>query len=518
MFDWLFDPAALAGLATLIVLEIVLGIDNLIFVAILADKLPPEQRDKARIVGLSLALIMRLGLLAGISWLTTLTTPLFTLLGHGFSGRDIILALGGAFLIYKATTELHERLEGGGSHAATGGKTGAVFWQVIAQIIVLDLVFSLDSVITAVGMVNDLPVMVTAVIVAVAVMIIASGPLMRFVSAHPTVVVLCLGFLLMIGFSLVVESFGLHIPKGYLYAAIGFSIGIEILNQLSRRNQIRAASRGDLRERTADTVLRLLGGAENPAAPEEVAALAASSARGGITPFGATERTLVRGVLDLGDRHVHGIMTPSIAVVWLDVEASAEALRRRIVESGHSHYPVARGGLDELVGIAPAQDLIRSLLEHGRIDPASIDPTPLVVHESMPVLRLVEAMREKRSPMAIVTDEFGAVEGVVTAGDVLEAIVGGLRSDDDPVADASGTLVADGGIDLRRVGAALQVDLTAEAGGAATLAGFLLHHLGRVPAAGESVGALGLRFEVIDSDGRRIRAVRIRREEPETAQ
>ncbi|KAA2237429.1 TerC family protein [Salinarimonas soli] len=515
MFDWLFDPGALAGLATLIVLEIVLGVDNLIFVAILANRLPPERRDRARIVGLSLALVMRLGLLAGISWLTRLTAPLFTLLGHGFSARDVILAAGGAFLIYKATTELHERLEGADGPAAAGGRGRAVFWQVIAQIIVLDLVFSLDSVITAVGMVNDLPVMITAVVLAVAVMILASGPLMRFVNAHPTVVMLCLGFLLMIGFSLVVESFGLHIPKGYLYAAIGFSIGIEALNQLSRRNRIREAARGDLRERTADAVLRLLGG--DAAAPEEVAALAASSAaRTGDGPFQAAERALVSGVLDLAARPVRSAMTPSPRVVWLDVEAPADVLRRRIVESGYSHFPVARGGLDDLVGVAPAHEIVRALIEQGRLDPAGIDRKPLVVHEGMPVLGLVEAMRERRTPIAIVTDEFGAVVGVATEGDILEAIVGGLGGADVPGIDAESGLVADGGMDLRRIGQALGVDLAHETHGAATLAGYLLHHFGRVPEPGESLRTGGLSFEVIEADTRRIRAVRIRREAAET--
>lgn len=242
IFDWLTDPAAWAGLATLVVLEIVLGIDNLVFVAILAERLPESQRDRARLTGLSLALIMRLGLLASISWIATLTTPLVTVSGFEFSGRSLILLAGGLFLLYKATRELHERLEGEEEHGeARAGK--AILWQVILQIIVLDLVFSLDSVITAVGMVQDLEIMVIAVVIAVGAMMLASKPLMGFVSRHPTVVILCLGFLMMIGLSLVAEGFGFHIPKGYLYTAIGFSIAIEALNQIRRRNKARATAR-----------------------------------------------------------------------------------------------------------------------------------------------------------------------------------------------------------------------------------------------------------------------------------
>ncbi|EHG01116.1 putative transport protein [Escherichia coli cloneA_i1] len=193
--EFLMDPSIWAGLLTLVVLEIVLGIDNLVFIAILADKLPPKQRDKARLLGLSLALIMRLGLLSLISWMVTLTKPLFTVMDFSFSGRDLIMLFGGIFLLFKATTELHERLENR-DHDSGHGKGYASFWVVVTQIVILDAVFSLDAVITAVGMVNHLPVMMAAVVIAMAVMLLASKPLTRFVNQHPTVVVLCLSFLL----------------------------------------------------------------------------------------------------------------------------------------------------------------------------------------------------------------------------------------------------------------------------------------------------------------------------------
>lgn len=253
------DPSVWAGLVTLIVLEIVLGIDNLVFIAILADKLLPGQRDKARIIGLSLALVMRLALLSLMSWLVTLTKPLFHVADFAFSGRDLIMLTGGVFLLFKATTELHERLENR-PESHESNKNYASFWVVVAQIVVLDAVFSLDAVITAVGMVSHLWIMMTAVVIAMGIMLLASKPLTNFVNAHPTVVVLCLSFLLMIGLSLVAEGFGFHIPKGYLYAAIGFSIIIELFNQIARRNFIRHQSRRPMRERTAEVILRLMGG------------------------------------------------------------------------------------------------------------------------------------------------------------------------------------------------------------------------------------------------------------------
>ena len=239
---FLMDPSLWIGLLSLVTLEIVLGIDNLVFIAILTNTLRPDQRDRARQLGLSLALLMRLGLLATLSWLVALTEPLFSIARVNFSRRDLILLGGGLFLLFKATTELHDRLKGR-LNRKQPRSAYAGFWQIIAQIIVLDLVFSLDSIITAVGMVNKLGIMIAAVVIAVGAMIFASKPLSRFMNAHPSVVILCLSFLLMIGFSLVAEGFGFHLPKGYLYSAIGFSLLVETFNQLSQRHSTKNMAR-----------------------------------------------------------------------------------------------------------------------------------------------------------------------------------------------------------------------------------------------------------------------------------
>lgn len=232
--DWLSDPQIWASLLTLTALEIVLGIDNLVFITILAGRLPAERQDRARQVGLALALITRLLLLASIAWIVGLTQPLFELLGHTVSWRDLILIAGGFFLLYKGTREIHHRLEGDAPQEEVG-RARTSFSSVIAQIVVLDIVFSLDSVITAVGMANEFWVMAAAVIVAVLIMLGASGPVSAFVNRHPTVKMLALSFLLLIGMTLVADGAGFHVPKGYIYAAIGFSIGVETLNQLAAR-------------------------------------------------------------------------------------------------------------------------------------------------------------------------------------------------------------------------------------------------------------------------------------------
>jgi predicted tellurium resistance membrane protein TerC len=226
--DWISNGEIWVALFTLTALEIVLGIDNVIFISILADRLPPALRDRARLVGLSLAMVMRILLLLSINWIANLTEPLFHIAHHGFSGRDLILLGGGLFLIGKSTTEIHAKLEVEEEHQS-GGR-GASFTGIIIQILLLDIVFSLDSVITAVGMADDIGVMIAAVVIAVVVMLFASGPISTFVSGHPTVKMLALSFLLLIGMSLVAEGWHQHIPKGYIYSAMAFSVMVELLN------------------------------------------------------------------------------------------------------------------------------------------------------------------------------------------------------------------------------------------------------------------------------------------------
>ena len=512
VFEWMADPAAWAGLATLIVLEIVLGIDNLVFIAILADKLPPHQREKARLIGLSLALIMRLGLLASIAWIVTLTQPLFTVLTFDFSGRDLILIFGGLFLLFKGTMELHERLEGSMGHKE-GKVVHAVFWQVIVQIVVLDAVFSLDSVITAVGMVDDLSVMMIAVVVAIGVMMVSSKPLMAFVSKHPTVVILCLGFLMMIGFSLIIEGFGFHIPKGYLYAAIGFSVLIEAFNQVARRNKEKLVTTGDLRDRTADAVLRLLGGKRGDIQLGETAdAIAARAEEQAL--FAPEEKEMIRGVLTLADRPAVSIMTPRTEIDWLDLDDDQEALKSKILDLGHSRFLLARGSLDRFAGVAFAKDLLRDLLEEGRINPTRSLRQPLLVHESVSALRLIEQLRKSPLQIAVIVDEFGSLEGIVTPTDILEAIAGDFPDEDEErlVAERSedGSWLVDGWIDIRKASNLLEVDLVDETDRYSTLAGYILWRLGHLPQAGEKVTAGSLQFEVVSMSERNIDKVRVR--------
>ncbi|HBF31169.1 TerC family protein [Rhizobium sp.] len=240
------NPTVWVALVSLIAMEVVLGIDNLVFISILTNKLPEHQREQARRIGIGLALVMRLGLLGTVAWIVKLTDPVFTLFGHGFSWKDMILIAGGLFLVWKATKEIHHTVDPiDKDEAFIAGPATASMGAAIGQILLLDLVFSVDSIITAVGMTEHVIVMVIAVLVAVSVMLLAANPLGRFIEKNPTVVMLALGFLMMIGMTLIADGMGFHVPKGYIYAAMGFSTLVEALNMLARRKTKTAAKKSD---------------------------------------------------------------------------------------------------------------------------------------------------------------------------------------------------------------------------------------------------------------------------------
>lgn len=508
--EFLMDPSIWVGLLTLVVLEIVLGIDNLVFIAILTEKLPPHQRDRARQIGLSLALLMRLGLLTIISWMVSLTEPLFSIAQFSFSGRDLILIGGGLFLVFKATMELHERLEGNLHHSGQK-RAYAGFWLVVSQIIVLDAVFSLDAVITAVGMVEQLGVMMAAVVIAMSVMIIASKPLTRFVNGHPTVVVLCLSFLLMIGFSLLAEGFGFHIPKGYLYAAIGFSILIESFNQVSRRNLVKNESRLPLRERTADAILHLMGGRRRGSVTEDAADTEEGTSS---QAFGDEERLMISGVLTLAERSIRTIMTPLRDISWVDCESDATEVRTQLLDTPHSLFPVCRGALDNVVGVVRAKELFTALDAGEDLAACAAQYPPILVPDQMSVLKILGVLRKAKGSLVLVVDEFGTVQGLVTPHDVLEAIAGEFPDADETpgvIREDDGWLVK-GTVDLHQLEQLLgDVTLVSSDDEYVTLAGLLLAQHEQMPTVGDAFRFGDFRFEVLEISDRRIELVRISR-------
>jgi CBS domain containing-hemolysin-like protein len=344
----------------------------------------------------------------------SLTTPLFSFRGFEASWRDLILIAGGLFLLIKATTEIHDRLEQKPHTSAAGSPAG--FWPIVAQIVVLDAVFSLDSIITAVGMVDELYVMMAAVVIAVLTMLFASKPLTEFITKRPSLIILCLGFLLMVGLVLVLDGFGLHVPKGYLYAAIGFSLMIEILNQFASRRRTTSGASG--RQQMADAVLRILGGVPLPAYALPQGAV-----------FEPAERQMVGGVLSLHDRPASAIMTRRQDVAWLDIDDPDVLAKLRA--NPHREFPVGRGSIDKVQGVVRKEDVLALCVDGKPVDLSSVlRPAPSVRAQAS-ILDALNQFKRQTAELAIVADAQGRFQGIVTRNDLLEAIAGEFPDEGD---------------------------------------------------------------------------------------
>ncbi|MFC0180023.1 TerC family protein [Thorsellia kenyensis] len=520
--EWIADPTAWAGLVSLILLEIVLGIDNLIFIAILSEKVPKHQRDKARIMGLSLALIMRVGLLFGISWLASLTTPLFTLFGHTFNARDLILITGGLFLLFKATMELNSKLEGEDHHSGETRKT-TKFWVVVTQIVILDAVFSLDSVITAIGMVEEISIMIIAVSVAIGLMLLASKPLTRFVNKHPTLVILCLSFLLMIGFSLVAEGFGVKIPKGYLYAAIAFSLIIELFNQIASFNRKKSFFKNKaLREKTAQAVLNLLHGKdvdENDINSEKDTSSTSNkeiSTQASIDAFNQQERLMVGQILKLHERTVSSIMTIRQHINYAHLTDTESELYELLRKQPHTRLIVKKSPqIDEPSGIVHVIDvLLQKLNDHPlRLD--DILQKPLVFPENLTLLSALDQFRQAKTHFAFVANEFGTVEGIVTLTDIMETIAGEFPTAAEDIderrqitQDNDGSILVSALLPIEDLLQKIYINLPKKRE-YTTIGGLIMEDIGSIPKEGDAIIIDKYSFTITKMQGYKIDQVRI---------
>ncbi|MCR5084195.1 MAG: hypothetical protein K6A65_01665 [Succinivibrionaceae bacterium] len=512
MFDllWITDPTAWVGLFTLVVIEIVLGIDNLVFIAIMSAKLPMRIRDKARYTGLGGALVIRLALLTVMSYMVHLTEPLFSVGDYACSARDLVMLGGGAFLLYKSTMELHGKLEGLGPEIAPSRAGGHAFGLVVAQIMVLDAVFSIDSIITAVGMVDHVFIMMFAVIIAMSVMIWASKAITEFINSHPTLVILCLGFLLMIGFSLLMEAFHYPVPKGYLYAAIGFSILIECFNQIARRNTLRlgkGAGAMQSRELAANLVLRLLGVQERDVQSLKEAIVSTT----GEGVFNTQEQEMVSRVLQLSSIPLKAVMTARNDLEMIDLDLPAAELSAAASACEHGMLIAYRAGArDQPIGYVSRAGLLSCLIA-GRQPGKELVHEALMLPETLNLLRGLDELKRRQDKLAFVVDEFGNFEGVATLHDLLEEVAGDLP---EPSEMPEITRVAPRC--YRIDGEAVLNDVERTTGFHVapsefyhTLAGFILDLVQRVPEQGETIDLPGWRIELLEVGQNTVTTVRL---------
>lgn len=508
--NFLMDISTWVGLFTLIILEVILSVDNLVFIAILADKLPQSQQERVCIIGLIIALIMRIALLSLISWMATLTKPLLNIISFSFSGRDLILLFGGIFLLFKATTELHQQLEHK-THNRNVNREYASFWIVVIQIVVFDAIFSIDAIITAIGTVEHLSIMIVSVVIAVIFMLLASRLLVNFVNNHQTVIVLCLSFLLIIGLSLISEGMGFYIPKGYLYVAIGFSILIELFNHISYCNFIKNQSTKSMRERTAEVIMKLMGGGNSSRNWNTVKKK--STVISLKTHFTEEERHMITGVLSLASRSLRSIMTPRNKISWLDSQKSVQELYSILMDTPHNMFPVCNGELDQVIGIVRAKDLMEAIAKGEQVERYASENLPIVVPETLDVLNLLKELRRAKGSMVIVSNEFGIIQGLITPLDVLEAIAGEFPDEDETpeikLIDEKSWLVK-GSTDLHALQQALNTyNLADTCEHVASLAGLLLSQCDHIPKEGDVLIINEWRFIIKQMTEYRIELVKI---------
>ncbi|WP_343188445.1 TerC family protein [Buchnera aphidicola (Neophyllaphis varicolor)] len=504
----ILDPSIWAGLITLIILEIVLGIDNLIFIAILVEKLPEKKRDQARFIGLFFALLMRIGLLLIVSWLTSLTSPIIKNSYLSLSSRDLILLFGGIFLLIKSITELNERIENNQKENNKNNEHYSSFWAVVIQIIILDAIFSLDAIITAVGIVTNLLIMICSITIAMSLMLLASKTLTKFINLHQTIVVLCLSFLIMIGLSLIAESLGFHIQKGYLYAAVGFSIIIEILNQVARRNFIKNQSNKPLRQRVAEAIIRIM----LKETPENTNKIYKNSSSKSLKNFKKEEKYMINSILTLASRSIRSIMTTRGNISWVNSDRPTKEIYSQLLDTPHSLFPVCKGTLDEVIGIVRAKELLVALDK--KIDVASFaSKSPaIIVPETLDPIKLLGVLRKSKGSCIIVTNEFGVVQGLITPLDVLEAIAGEFPDADetpDIITEKNNSWLVKGSTDIHYLQQLLETSNLSKKEGYTSLAGFLIEEKGRLPFKGEIIIIKPFKFNIIEVNEYRINLVRI---------
>src|SRR5574344_261756 len=519
--SWILEPTAWIGLLTLTAIQTVLGIDNLLFIAILSAKLPAREAKLACYIGLGGALIIRIILMLSAAYIVAMSPPLFTLYGFECSSRDLMMLFGGLFLIYKATEELHGKLEASDIEEKISVSKAAVqsFAVVVSQIMILDVLFSADAIVTAIGMTNQGWIMIIAVSLATVLLILASTVISEFVSKHPTLVILCLGFLLMIAFSLILEAFHIYVSKGYLYSAMAFSIVIEVFNQVSRKNTLHLKKSNSSRQTAAHLVLRLLGSKQSSVNSIKEAIVSTPDS----DVFNSQEQEMVSRVLQLSSLPVKAVMTARPDLQMLKVDDTKDCLLKRTLQASRSRLIAYENGKkDQPLGYILRSKLLASLLQDkdSKTNIEKLIIEPIYLPETISILKALELFKAQKRYFGFVFDEFGVFVGVVTLHDILEEITGEMPS----VTETPEILSMDEDDKSFRVdGDTILSDLERETGLAIsptehyqTMGGYVLDKFQRVPKQGEKFDVNGWTIEIYSADQTAINVLKLTRQENQT--
>jgi len=510
--EGLLNPVIGFGFLALVALELVFAVGHVAYAVKLSESLAPQARARAQALGLLSALLVRVALLVSVVWLIQFTTPFLTLGAFGLSLKDVILIAGGFYLLLRATLAIYVRAEAAllsGQDERQLSRPGIV----VLQIALLSIGFTVDMAAVAIGLVESLVVMIGAAVVASMLSLVLQARLIRWVSAYPAVTLLCFGFMLILGFSMVIRGFGIVLPGSLLLWVLAFLILVAWFLHGAYPRAAVAQSRLPIRERTVQAVARLLG---KDHTPSPVTGFTPSAESTTDRSFEVEERNMVSGVLTLAERSVHSIMTPRTEISWVNLDHDPDSIKMQLEEEPHSYFPVCRGSLDEVVGIGRAKRMVADILTHGHIRQKRLRE-PIIIHDTITISRLLDTLKRAKGQLVLVADEFGTLQGLVTPIDVFEAIAGEFPDEDetpDIVSDGENRWRMDGATDLHHLEQVLDTTgFVNEDDDYTTLAGYLLNYFGQLPKLGDICEHKRpeaiFTFEVVRIEGRRIALVNV---------
>ncbi|CAL4321859.1 UPF0053 inner membrane protein YoaE [Buchnera aphidicola (Chaitophorus populicola)] len=512
----LLDPSTWTGLLALVLLEIILGIDNLVFLTIITKKLNPNQRTKARNIGLVLSLLIRIIFLYFISWSTSFTTPLYSNQYVTISGREFILFIGGIFLSVFSLMELYDKLYHK-SIKRTKHKQYSYFWLIILQIIILDIIFSLDSIITAIGIVNNFIIISTSMIIAMFFMLALLNSLKNFIQKYKKILILCLGFLLIIGINLTLESLGLYFSKKYLYTAVGFCIFVELFNQISKYHFLLYQYHRPFRKRMLEHFLKILKREET----KDIKVIKRFNkdntriySKKEYTNFNKEEKYMISSLLNLSIRSVKSIMTPRTEISWININHSYNIIKKKLLNAPHNLFPVCKGEIDKVIGVVRAKELIIKIENKESILKFVSKNKPIIISDEVNLIKLLKILKKSKGNIILVKDKFNILQGLVTPLDFLKAIAGDFPdSDETPdIIKKNNSWLVKGHTNLYSLQQSLNTkDLIKRNNTQVSISGLIIEKNGNIPVKGQVIKISSFTFKILKLTNYKIDLIKIKK-------